>query len=152
MTEQEQKTQFAVAVLKNKNDWWKAAFSIIKDDGGKAMWIADHWQFDEFVLKEIARLKEDGFGVETKDKNEAASVAWDMATNENLEPKDRIAALELHSKIMGHIERPTVNNGIINNSNKVMIVPVPYNESGQPMNAEEFERTAALSQKVLQGN
>jgi hypothetical protein len=151
-SENELKTAFAMTLVREPGDPWKAAFAILPEDPTRAMHIANVWPADAFVISEIERLKESGSTAQVADKMEQAFDLYKMAKDEKLDAEVRIKAHELYAKIMGHIERPVVNNGIINNSNKVMVVRMPMNEHGEEMSEFELETTSALAQRTLKGN
>lgn len=152
MNEKELKTAFAMALVRSPGDSYKAAFAVITDDPSFAMIAASRWPLDEFVIAEMERLKESGTTAIVGDKSEQAFKLQKIADNEEYPLEERLKAHELLAKIMGHIERPTVNNGIINNSNKVMIVRVPLNEYGNEMSEDEFELSSQMAQRTLKGN
>lgn len=147
------KTLFAMALIRTPGDPYSAAFAIFpSEDVSEASEAAKRWPLDPFVLSEMERLKEEGFNVNLPDKQGQAFDVYKLATDTNNSTEDRIKAHELFAKIMGNIERPTVNNGIINNSNKVMIVRMPTHADGSDYSEDEWEAQSALAQKTLQGN
>lgn len=150
---QQRKTLFAMALIKNPGDPYTAAFTVFPEhDISGAGDAAKRWPLDAFVLQEMERLKTEGFNIENVDKDTQAYEVYKIACDKQVDVEFRLKAHELYAKIKGNIERPTINNGIINNSNKVMVVRMPTHNDGSQYSEEEWEAQSALAQKTLQGN
>jgi hypothetical protein len=151
MDERKLKSDFALALIKTPGDPHQAAFSVI-DDPSDAMAAAKRWPSDPFVLSEIERFKADGHGIDNPDKEQQAYEIYKLATQDGVSVEDKLRAHRLYAEIKGHIERPTINNGIINNTNKVMQVAIMLDGAGNPVSENEWENAAERSQKMLQGD
>lgn len=125
MKESELKTAFAAELIRYPGDPFKAALAVFGTDTGKALRAAHEWFKDSFVIKEIERLKAEGF--ETYDKeelrNKLIANLLQIVENERSTPDDRIKAAKVIGEIRGLIEKPqvSINNSIVS-SNKIMIV------------------------------
>ena len=148
MDVEEQKTAFAMALLKNPDNPFQAALSILPDTPsavGFALQIAQLWVNDKFVAEEKLRLIEElGSATFLPTKVDQCRDIWKMATNEKLDEEVRLKAHRLYAEIMGNIEKPTVNNNINNGivNNGVMIVPVSTS-------MDEWEKAASAQQREL---
>jgi hypothetical protein len=145
------KTHFAMALLKN-NDPYAAAFAVFpSEEVSMASEASRRWPLDKFVMSEMERLKKEGFGIDNVDKDTQAYDIYKIASDDQVDVEFRLKAHDLYAKIRGHIERPAVNNGIINNSNKVMVIRMPTHNDGTAYSEEEWEQQSSLAQKTLQG-
>lgn len=94
-----------------------AATRVIRDVGS-ALWASQNWLDDPIVLeaKDI-HLKSIEKPKRLLDKEELAAKALYIADNQDLDAKDRIAALALYGKIAGYTDKVDINN-TVNNSLK----------------------------------
>lgn len=120
-SEQDQKLAFARAILKNP-DCFAAALSVVPDTG-KALQIANQWPTDPIVIAEKHRIVEDeGPRSLLPTKEQQAADIYKMATDLKVAEEDRLKAHRLYAEVMGHIEKPTVDNSTKIVAQSVMIV------------------------------
>jgi hypothetical protein len=130
MTENEQKEAFALALLNNPDDAFKAACIVFGNDTSAALKASTFWVNDAQVIEYQDKLiAEHGEETFLPSKHEASRVAWRMATDETRGTKDRVAALALFSELQGYITKgakvsiDNSDNRQVNNN--VMQVPMP---------------------------
>lgn len=109
MSDDDAKAAFAAFLFANPLDKFGAARRVFANDDeiGKAAEIAAKWPNDEFVIAELARLRElNDSEAALPSKADLARMAWDMGSNKAAEYEDRIKALKLYADIRGFIEKP----------------------------------------------
>lgn len=128
MTEKEMKAAFAVALLKEPNNAFKAALSILDEtDPGvtaDAALIASRWPKDPDVIAEMNRLQsKEGELAFLPSKADLARKIWDL-TNAPIDPGEKAKLFKLYGEVMGFIEKPgtNVNVDARNLSRNVMVV------------------------------
>lgn len=140
-TEDERKTAFAIQLLKNPDNPFKAALAI-EANTGEALKMAHFWVNDEFVLEEKARiLGECGAKSFLPTKDEYAKAVYSLAETASF-VDDKLKAFRLYGDIMGFIEKPgvSINNNVV--SNRVMVV----NSNGSN---DEWEQKLLKQQQAL---
>ena len=141
----DQKERFAFNWLKNPNNPWKVANALFGQDLQRASYVAQHWIVDALVLSFKADLLEKhGARYFLPTKEEYARDVYDMATDERIEPRDRLHAFEIFGKTMGYIEKPADTHIGDNNItlNRVMIIrDIP--------DSDKWEQIATKQQKRL---
>jgi uncharacterized protein with NAD-binding domain and iron-sulfur cluster len=106
VTEKEQKTAFAAAILKNPGDPFSAALSVIPNTG-LALQAAQKWLDDEFVKSEKIRLVlELGEKSFLPTKEDQLRDVYSMAKDEKLDADIRLKAHRLYAEMQGNIEKP----------------------------------------------
>jgi len=140
----DRKKHFALELLRNPNDPFKAAIEVFPENAGMALMVTSRWPNDPEVKKyqaeAMATLGETGF---LPSKGDLARAVWTMAENEKYNADERLRAYRLFGDIQGHIEKgagPIINNNLT--SNKVMVV----NSQGSD---DEWEHRAASQQARL---
>lgn len=130
MNDQEKamKTAFAAALLKEPNNPFKAAMSVIGDDDpgntADAAFMATHWPKEKYVMEEMQRLQsKEGELAFLPSKADLARKIWELA-NKPIDPGEQAKALKLYGEVMGFIEKPgtNVNVDARNLSRNVMVV------------------------------
>ncbi|QZA70446.1 terminase small subunit [Erwinia phage AH03] len=128
MTEKEMKAAFAVALLKDLSNPFKAAMSVIGDDDpgntADAAYMAAKWPKDPEVIEGMRRLEsKEGELAFLPTKADLGRKIWDMV-NKPLDASDAVKLLKLYGEVMGYIEKPgtNVNVDARNLSRNVMIV------------------------------
>lgn len=123
-TELEQKKRFAVELLKDPNDPFKAALQVFGQDTGMALRASSTWPKDTVVLdymqEAIGELGDLHF---LPSKADLAREAWTLATSPTVPVDDRLKAMRLYGDVRGFIEKQgtVINNNVLTN-NKVMLV------------------------------
>ena len=123
-TELEQKKRFAVELLKDPNDPFKAALQVFGQDTGMALRASSTWPKDTVVLdymqEAIGELGDLHF---LPSKADLAREAWTLATDARVPVDDRLKAMRLYGDVRGFIEKQgtVINNNVLTN-NKVMLV------------------------------
>lgn len=123
-TELEQKRRFAVELLKDPNDPFRAALVVFGENTGLALQASSRWPSDPDVLRFTEGAIEDMGDMHfLPSKADLARLAWNVANNERLPTDDRLKAMRLYGDIRGFIERQgtIINNNVLTN-NKVMLV------------------------------
>jgi len=120
----EKRKRFAVELLKDPSDPFKAAIAVFGDNTGAALEASYRWPNDPIVKgymqKAIDELGDLHF---LPSKAEIARVAHSLAVDERVAVEDRLKAIRLYADIRGFIDKQgaTINNNILT-TNKVMIV------------------------------
>lgn len=124
MTELEQKAAFAVQLLKNPNDPFRAALVVVPNDTRFALHIATYWVNDPEVLSfKDDLLKEDGEQAFLPDKAALLRAVWDRAHKPGVDDTDFARLAKLYAEVRGFVEKPGVNiNTHTNIDNRVMVV------------------------------
>jgi len=127
------KKQFSLALFLVPGNAFKAACVVFPDDLNMACIKAVEWNNDPEVLAEIERLK----NIEDKalkdeeenlslvpSKNEALELAWNLANNRLVEPRDRVNALKLFNEVAGYMPDKTINKNVVTEvkTNRVMVI------------------------------
>lgn len=124
VSEREQKQQFALELLKDPTDPFKAALRVFGENTGMALLASNRWPDDPEVLaitqKAVDELGDMHF---LPSKADLARLAWNTANNERIDTDNRIKAMRLYGDIRGFIEKQgtVINNNVLTN-NKVMVV------------------------------
>lgn len=143
-SELEQKKRFAIELLRNPSEEFKAALAVFPDDTGKALLVSNRWPSDPEViaLKEMA-IDELGDMHFLPTKADLAREAWNIAVAPTVPVDDRLKAMRLYGDIRGYIEKQgtVVNNNVLTN-NKVMVVK-------SHASPEEWEQRLVEQQKQL---
>lgn len=132
-------------ILAREPDPFKAALELFPNDMGIALWVNEHWRTDPEVLahrdKERARIEDE----ESAKKHDLKREVWAMATNPNVEPKDRAVYMKLYAELIGAIEKPQTAQ-VINNNNVMVprVIAMPTFNSD-----EEWEKAAQKQQQDL---
>lgn len=122
--ESEQKAQFALELLKDPSDPFKAALRVFGENTGMALLASNRWPDDPEVLaitqKAVEELGDMHF---LPSKADLARLAWNLANNERVDTDNRLKAMRLYGDIRGFIEKQgtVINNNVLTN-NKVMVV------------------------------
>lgn len=141
--EQDTKTKFADAWLRNPNDPFQAALRVLKNDISKALWVAQHWISDAFVWSEKERLiKEFGPREFLPTQEDLARKLWDDG-NGIVNPDVRIRYLELFSRVLGYVEKPSDKQVQVNIDNRRVMIVKDHGSD------EDWERQAKLQQVKL---
>ena len=120
----EQKQRFAVELLKDPNDPFKAALVIFGNDTGSAWLASRRWPDDPIVRAATdAAVEQLGDMHFLPSKAALAREAWTIATNPQIHVEDRLKAMRLYGDVRGFIEKQgtVINNNVLTN-NKVMMV------------------------------
>lgn len=123
-TELERKKRFAIELLKDPNDPFKAALRVFGQDTGMALRASSTWPTDVDVIKfteeAVGELGDLHF---LPSKADLAREAWTLATSANVPVDDRLKAMRLYGDVRGFIEKQgtIINNNVLTN-NKVMLV------------------------------
>lgn len=135
------KTAFAIASLRERDDPFKAAMSVMPDPG-LAIFAAQNWPNDTFVCAEKMRLiEEKGETSFLPSKADQLKDIWIMCTNPKLDEEIRLKAHRLYAEIMGNIEKnPTAQLSLVNNG--IIMIPVPAS-------MDDWEKTAKQQQRGL---
>lgn len=107
------------------NDPFAAAQRLVPNDTGRALWCATNWANDPEVIDAVNDVKATSDSVNRiATKYDLAQLYWDMANDEKIEPKDRIAAAEKFGAVAGIYDPKQTNNTNINvdAAPRVMIV------------------------------
>jgi hypothetical protein len=113
------------AFLLREPDAFKAACLLCPEDTGKALWIATNWKNDPDVNDELDKLKSSPDSINTiGSKYEVALILWNIANNEILDTKDRMAAIRDFCTLRGIYDFNSKQGTTVNvdASSKVMIV------------------------------
>lgn len=133
------------AFLLQERDPFKAACLLCPDNTGQALWYATNWANDEEVVAEMNRLRSDAKNVAAiASKFDLARFYWDLANNEKIDPKDRIAAAEKYGAVAGIYDPKanTTTNINVDAAPRVMVVK----DHGTN---EEWAQKAAKQQREL---
>lgn len=118
------KIQFARELLNYPENPFKAGLAVFGADTGKALKACTLWVHDDFVIKEIAKLKEENPNIGDLPTKEdfARAVIKRAEALPLLEVEDYVKLARLYADVMGYIEKPqtTINTNLI--TNKVMVV------------------------------
>lgn len=141
------KKRFAVELLKQPNEPYKAAVAAFGGDTGKAWAVYSHWKTDPEVLAYMEEATtEMGEMHFLPTKADLCRVAWDIANNQQVHVDDRLKAMRLYADIRGYIEKQgtVINNNVLTN-NKVMVIK----DHGS---AADWEQRLAMQQQQLIDN
>lgn len=98
-------------------------------DAGKASIAGHEWpRFDHIQAFREWVIQTDGLEACLPDKLQLARETFALATNERTSVRDKLAALELYGKIMGHIAKPTLPISIEPQINDTVIMFEPEKE------------------------
>src|SRR6187551_2594919 len=104
--ESEEKTAFAVELLKYPSEPFKAALAVFGADTAKALRVAHFWPLDSFVREELDRLKtEDGELSFLPSKADLARALWDRAHGERTTNDDFTKMARLYAEIMDFVPK-----------------------------------------------
>lgn len=141
------KTAFAAALLKDPNNPFRAAMTLLDEsDPGStadAALMANFWPKDPVVVAEMNRLQsKEGELSFLPTKADLARKIWTMLDTP-MEPADAAKLMKLYGEVMGHIEKPgtNVNVDARNLSRTVMLV--------KSHSKEDWESKARQQQKGL---
>ncbi len=138
------KTKFAIALLRQPDDAFKAGVDVFGADTGRALYAAQNWINDAFIdAEKIRLLKEKGARAFLPSKEEYAREVWKLANEARTPIEDKRHLMALFGDIMGYktqAEKAGVNVNIT--QNKVMIVKDHGSDA-------EWERKAAAQQHRL---
>lgn len=140
------KAAYAAFLLKER-DPFKAALLLCPDDTGLALWHASNWPNDPEVLAEMQKLRnspEQLTGIATK--FELARFYWDLAQDDKLDAKDRIAAAEKYGAVAGIYDPKQTNTTNVNIENGPRVMVVKDHGTN-----EDWEAKAAKQQAELTG-
>lgn len=121
----QEKKAFAIALLHDPDDAFRAAISVFPDNPGKALDIYGPWPHDDIVKAyQNDYLKVKGSGATLPSKDSYARKVWDMGMDIKNTIDERLKALRLYGDINGMIEKPgtIINPTVQINNNKVMII------------------------------
>lgn len=147
MDEMTAKKLFALALFKTPGNPYIAAKEAYPADENTQDWMVENWLNDPWVLDEIKRLKAESLVVKPRalpTKEEAIELAWNIATAEGIESKDRILALKLFAEISNYMPDKTINKNVVTETkvNKVMA----YKDHGDDLT---WEQKAVMQQRIL---
>lgn len=118
----EMKTKFAEASLRYPTQPFKAATTVFPQHIQAALFVSQEWLHDEFVLAEKDRLlSENGPDHYLPSKYELAHEVFALATGTAI-AEDKIKAFKLYAEIQGMISKAPVNNNVVDNSVRVLMV------------------------------
>lgn len=128
MDEIAQKKAFARALLFNPSDPYRAAITVLgMANTGKALQVHLTWPMDQIVINEQVRLiYEEGEETFLPNKVTVARRVFELAEQQNVVAKDRLAAYKLYAEIMDMVPKTgaigvghlTVNQ----NNNRVLVM------------------------------
>lgn len=121
----ENKTRFAVELLKNRDDPFKAANAVFSHDARIALQVSREWPDDPFVLEQMAEYEgEVRRSSLLPSKDEYALKVWETASSERaMSVDDRLKAYKLFGEIMNYIQKPEPATTNVNiDSRRVMLV------------------------------
>jgi hypothetical protein len=137
----ELKKKFARELLRS-NDPMKAA-QVVLSSMGQVLIAAAQWPNDENVKKEIERIKrEEGLKDFLPTKEDFAFLLWDRM-KKCRDDGDFSKIATVYANTMGYVEKgqTNINNNILSNSNKVMIVKDHGNDKTWSSNLIEQQRS-----------
>ena len=122
--EQEQKRQFAIELLKQPTEPFKAAIIVFGDNTGRALEVSARWPHDPEVQTFMQQAVEDMGDMHfLPSKAELARHAFEIGRDPKVHVEDRLKAMRLYADIRGFIDKQgTVINNNVLTSNKVMLV------------------------------
>lgn len=126
---------------------FEAAIQLYPNDTGKALFVAQNWQFDPEVLAEIDRLRASGVTKPLADKEEFADMVYQIALNDRARLIDRLAAARLYAEVRGFIEKPGVNVKVDNH-----VVPTVMVMTDHGTDAEWEAKTKLQQQRLVAEN
>lgn len=104
--EAEQKTAFAVELLKTPADPFRAALAVFASNTNRALWVANHWPNDSFVKEEMQRLKEESGELSfLPSKADLARSLWERAHSERTSNDDFTKMARLYAEIMDFVPK-----------------------------------------------
>lgn len=136
------KDAFAAALLRSPDDPFAAALQVFGNDTRTAMFVAQEWVRDLYVLQKQAELLE-AFG-EDEFLPSKATLARDLfaLARSTKDTKDKVAAYKLFAEVRGMIEKQTAIANVTVNNNRVMVVK----DHGSD---DDWERVARSQQAKL---
>lgn len=143
-SEDDLKKRFAVELLKQPTEPFKAAVAIFGDDTGKALLVSHRWPQDPVVIAHMqTAIDELGDMHFLPTKAELARAAFQIGLDPKVHVDDRLKAMRLYADIRGFIDKQGANV-VVNNltQNKVMLV----RDHGSN---EAWEQAAAEQQRQL---
>jgi hypothetical protein len=143
--EETQKKAFAIALLHNPDDPFKAATAVFGNDMGSALEVYGVWTTDP-IVKQFQKDYIDAHGASSvlPSREDYAREVWTIGKDERVAVEDRLKAMRLYGDIRGFIEKPgTVINANTNvQHNKVMVLQSKGTD-------EDWERKAIAQQQKL---
>jgi hypothetical protein len=145
------KKAFAEAWLHNPTNAFAAALEITGNDPAAALEISSAWSHDPEVKRLKAELIEQhGQEAFLPTKHE---ILHDIYSRARTCPHndDYVKMMRLAADMRGQIEKPgiTINNNNSVTTNKVMQVPVFINNTGYPVDDDEWEQRLIENQEAL---
>jgi hypothetical protein len=138
---EECKTAFAIELLKNPADAFKAALQVFPDDTGLALRAAHTWPKDPFVLAEQVRITEDeGEAAFLPSKAELCRDIWARMKKDYISSEDYVKLAKLYAEVRSFIEKPNTNVNVAVVTNKVMVVKDLGSNDEWEMKAERQQR------------
>lgn len=147
------KVMFADAWLRNPNNAFEAALSIVKGDPSKALRISSSWIYDDEVLQLKLELVEK-FGEEyfLPSKSEMLQDIYSRAKKTPLD-EDYVKLMKLAADMRGMLsDKSTVNISTNITQNKVMVVPTFVDSSGKLLDDNAWEKSLIEQQQRLVQN
>ena len=127
--EAEQKTAFAVELLKSPADPFRAALAVFASNTNRALWIANHWPQDGFVKEEMRRLKEEEGELSfLPSKADLARSLWERAHSERTSNDDFTKMTRLYAEIMDFVPKVSKVEANVKNSSVVQVIASPMDE------------------------
>lgn len=124
----ELRERFAAEYLRNGGDVWEAGKACSPSDPSKGIALGAELIADDQVQARIKELRDTkGERAFLATKEDVAREIYKLATgraNQQLEPKEKLAAFRLYSEVMGYIEKPQGGVSVTQNNlvQKVMVV------------------------------
>lgn len=122
----EDKKVFAIALLHNPADSFKAAVKVFGADAGRALQIYNVWPVDVDVMRFQAEyIQEHGADKTLPTKENFARTVFDIANDKGNDLETRLKYFKLFGDIEGYIQKPGITNNITNATqinNKVMVM------------------------------
>jgi len=147
------KLQYAGIVARNPNAKLTAGYTVFpgQDNYGRAM-QAQAWLSDPIVQEEIARIRDgDPKAFVPEQDAKVEQVAWEIAEDRQVEPKDRIAALKLIADVRGMIQKGGTNVTIAQDNRVVHVLRVPARDV-TPEDDADFDQRFYAQQTALIAN
>lgn len=104
--EAEQKTAFAVELLKTPADPFRAALAVFATNTNKALRVANEWPANSFVMAEVKRLKEEEGELSfLPSKADLARSLWERAHTASTDNDDFTKMARLYAEIMDFVPK-----------------------------------------------
>ena len=125
----EQKTAFAIELLKSPADPFRAALAVFASNTNRALWVANHWPNDGFVKEEMQRLKEESGELSfLPSKADLARSLWERAHSERTSNDDFTKIARLYAEIMDFVPKFSKIDANVKTSSTIQVVAGPMDE------------------------